>query len=1081
MYVTDSTQHMKNRQESNTFRKTFTVRDGFHLRSYNAETYAAIAAQQSSLEQSSDAMAVDDDHCRLFHESIKTKIVSAPQLAQQRLRANTRLTMNVKDPPKIPGSHAHKCADEASATMNILNQILQSENVYQGSNCENESRKAFEALKAPEEWLIYRHRLRETKQLEANKLLEDTSNLSKSHVRVIGKNDEVRLPMKPTSYPTLTSTYSKRVAAARPKKHMPFDHEYNHHDKLPETSEQTSQFFPIYNARAQNNLLKSQPEISAATPTETALLVYPEKPSIDVSHLYTRRSVMRHETAMVLHSRSLSSRINELRNVPNLLKQIEAHRLREKKQHIAEHGADIVAKNCISPRTQGLHKRLQTPLLPSATDCKINQANKRKQELDAAREYKMQRTSSRWQVCHDQCVKFGCHNDIQSQWLVIVELAGSSNKWLLEFKKSHQNFLEMIKRLQRFWRQRRLLQLTRSQPSFSLSSAAFRMPSFIVAVIQLQRSARVWLKQKHHRERRSDVVLIVTAWFDFQDVKFRRIILRFRKRVREFQSMWRSWRAITAARVKLLLIVWANMERRIKSHRVGTSEKNLLPSDSDSRSRKDSSLLAMLQQIRDEKPQKQQSKRLNGMHRHSRSGGAIRMLEGGATIDFQSLKSANSSPISHFSRTSKRTKSISTAQTRRDNMGHNTTEMTQFHTADFCKIHRNLSTESPEFDEHLLNHKKNCRCSNHLSLLQVPSPNQLVPVSAKVPLSLKVKVLRKLLCDKRKMYSNARDRGLKSWSATQKKMRSQVLHYDVLYELAAFRQLQAKYTTFLVLHSITESEMTHLIYEFLYFEIGNNWKIKMTPPLKQRIPLKRLSLSPPVCKAQLHQRCLQRIKRDRAQLMAKLRSPGSSSSVSEEIQLLVANEQHKASLSASPAAAVSVDDMLLLGHLKESEYLEIIHALEDALRHEFEKEKNEEGDNELRLAEHMAELEDAELEAMLAGMELMDDLEHSNAKEQQHTSIQVLCPSCKAGYLREHKDAQASTPFILCSCGFTFRAKCVYTSLLEDFREKIVNAFITHRNTCSADPSFRKQTLIDNSADSLCIQCTHCGCDNVLP
>ncbi|KAG7381259.1 hypothetical protein PHYPSEUDO_006264 [Phytophthora pseudosyringae] len=284
-----------------------------------------------------------------------------------------------------------------------------------------------------------------------------------------------------------------------------------------------------------------------------------------------------------------------------------------------------------------------------------------------------------------------------------------------------------------------------------------------------------------------------------------------------------------------------------------------------------------------------------------------------------------------------------------------------------------------------------------------------------------------------------------------------------------------------------------------------------------RSPLKRPSLSPPVWKAQLRQRCLQRLKRDRGQLLDRLRRPdagasaSASTSVSEEMQRLV-------------EASASVDDLLLLGRLQEGEYLEIIHALEDALRHETGE------DDEEQEAEHMAELEDAELEAMLAGLDLLDEPQQQQQQQQQQTQqqqtqqqasadelhepadVSVLCPICKAGYLREHADAQTPVPFIACGCGFTFRVKYVYHTVLEDFQDKIVNAFLAHRcalsveravagrppdwtdfwttscvcvcscsDACSADPTFEKKASLDDGADVLCLQCALCGCDHALP
>ncbi|KAE8884258.1 hypothetical protein PF005_g24591 [Phytophthora fragariae] len=271
----------------------------------------------------------------------------------------------------------------------------------------------------------------------------------------------------------------------------------------------------------------------------------------------------------------------------------------------------------------------------------------------------------------------------------------------------------------------------------------------------------------------------------------------------------------------------------------------------------------------------------------------------------------------------------------------------------------------------------------------------------------------------------------------------------------------------------------------------------MPPPPPHRSPLKRLSLSPPAWKDQLRQRCLQRLKRDRGQLLDKLRRPDALS-VSEEMQRLVAHEQQQQQQQqASLSASASVDDLLLMGRLKESDYLDIVHALEDALRHETEEEDDEE---ELRLAEHMADLEDAELEAMLAGMDLggqqeqnqqqqlpatsdagYDDAELGDFFSQDPSSISVLCPICKAGYLSEHAGDRAAVPCVSCGCGFSFHVKYVYHGVLEDFQDKIVNAFMAHRDLCPSDPTFEKKTSLDEGTDVLLIKCEHCGCSHALP
>uniref|UniRef100_A0AAV1VNB4 RPA-interacting protein C-terminal domain-containing protein n=1 Tax=Peronospora matthiolae TaxID=2874970 RepID=A0AAV1VNB4_9STRA len=249
------------------------------------------------------------------------------------------------------------------------------------------------------------------------------------------------------------------------------------------------------------------------------------------------------------------------------------------------------------------------------------------------------------------------------------------------------------------------------------------------------------------------------------------------------------------------------------------------------------------------------------------------------------------------------------------------------------------------------------------------------------------------------------------------------------------------------------------------------------PPRTHRSPLKRLSLSPPVWKDQLRRRCFQRLKQDRTQLLAKLRCSDGRTSVTEEMQQLVAH------VSSCASSAASVDDLLLLGKLTESDYFEIVHALEDALRQDEEEEE----------LLHMADLEDAELEAMLAGLDLDDVPQEQElkvvagdqelVKSTTALEISVLCPQCKTGYLREERLDGRAVPFLSCSCGFTFIVQSEHHSVLEEFQDKILNAFLTHRDSCSADPTFDKMTKLfqDHGPDVLRIKCTTCKCDYALP
>ncbi|RLN15081.1 hypothetical protein BBJ28_00011297 [Nothophytophthora sp. Chile5] len=151
----------------------------------------------------------------------------------------------------------------------------------------------------------------------------------------------------------------------------------------------------------------------------------------------------------------------------------------------------------------------------------------------------------------------------------------------------------------------------------------------------------------------------------------------------------------------------------------------------------------------------------------------------------------------------------------------------------------------------------------------------------------------------------------------------------------------------------------------------------------------RASLSPPAWKDQLKQRCMLRLRQDRHKLLAKLRRPDATTSIAEEMKLLVHTEEERedhdrlqrhhpvfdlqqdaAAEGVRVDAQSSVDDLLYMGKLSEDDYLDLVHTLEDALRQEVERDA---GADEEILAQEMMDFEDASLEAMLAGMDLEED------------------------------------------------------------------------------------------------------------
>ncbi|KAL3656523.1 hypothetical protein V7S43_018603 [Phytophthora oleae] len=820
--------------------KRFTVRDGFHLKSRNAEAQAAIDAHLVLTRAESPEHLPEVDY-EILEGPTKHEITSA--LPSSKTNNNLE-EFYQSDPVHTTSGVPDEAKRSTSSAVTALDQLLQPEHSNHDSGRSSTSGRVHAALKAPAEWLIHRHRPSETqqrKQRKVEKLLNEMLHESQEPQKLLGaKQDEVRTPRRPRCQSTVGSTYTQRVAAARPQNH-------NYHREALQPLTETER--GLMRSREDNNkavdkLLVSLFHSPATPPTAATLFVPVVKLITPTNRFSTRRSVIRHETAVALRSRNLVSRMDELRSLPQLLEQMEALQVWKKQQHIAEYGVDIVARNRANPSLQVLQKPSQTPLLPSATDHKVHQANKRKQELDEAKDENVRRIVVRWQIRRDQRAEDARRVHVQSQWLLLVVLAESSAKWLTRFHEFRQKRgvlvrVIMAKRLQQYWRQRALVKRNslRLLPSTPLSSAFYRMPVVIQAVTKLQQSTRDWLERKHNREREEDVALIVTAWFEFQDVKFRRIILRFRKRVRDFQVMWRAWRAITAARIKLLLLVWAKLERKGKRrHGVTASHPSvtfMLPSDpsprvkdaNDDTGPKASTLLDALQRSTAEKPPNQQQKQLEDMHRHFRNGGAVHVpisvvSPGSIRPHTPASISSPSSPVSPLRKTSS-LRLTDNAHVRQDlKLRNNMEEEFQLVMYDVYSTRQSLSSKSPARTKQSPSKTRaSPRRDTQLqspALLQLPSAGSNAPVpppSKKVPHQVKVAVLRKLLSEKRKLYSDARDHGREAWAADRKQMRSEAFRYDVLDELAAFQQLQAKYATFLLLHSVTEAEMVRLIHK----------------------------------------------------------------------------------------------------------------------------------------------------------------------------------------------------------------------------------------------------------------------------
>lgn len=540
-----------------------------------------------------------------------------------------------------------------------------------GSNIDPDTPPSESLMLPSAEWLIYRHRpnASQWQQVKMEKLLRDTlqkDEQQQQEVHTPGSAAAARILPRPRHQSTLGSTYAERVAAARHQRQRENGegsvHRPDFSGRAIVGASVTEKERHLVDSREANNKDVDRLLLSLfQSPDPAAAGSVVATPPLSTTRFSTRRSELREQTAAALKSRNLRSRVDELRSLPDLIAKIESiHRFKQQ-QLVQEHGEDLVRKNRHLARLSVLQRPAETSMFPSAVDQKLHLATKRKKELDEAQETAVRNAVSRWQKRRREQQELQAKRFRESQWLLIVMLAQSSDRWLKAFhlfkkKRDALSKVLMAKRIQKYWRQNNLvrqnsLALLSFAPQTPITSPFYRMPIVLKAIRLVQRFIRRWLEAKRRRERCEAAAIIVTSWFEFQDVKFRRLILRFRKRVRDFQIMWREWRAITDARVKLLLLVWTKLEKKTKRrHGLATPLNDAQSSSLSPReaAHDESRTLTLVEYFRVANDRNtaggataREQKRMEGMHRHLRNCGTVQ-----APIDVVAAAGNGSNSIS---------------------------------------------------------------------------------------------------------------------------------------------------------------------------------------------------------------------------------------------------------------------------------------------------------------------------------------------------------------------------------------------------------------------------------------------------
>uniref|UniRef100_K3X4V4 Uncharacterized protein n=1 Tax=Globisporangium ultimum (strain ATCC 200006 / CBS 805.95 / DAOM BR144) TaxID=431595 RepID=K3X4V4_GLOUD len=854
--------------------KHFTVRDGFHLKSRNDEKRRAIDHNLLPQHEQADEEDKADVYGATNAESATMETCgSGPHAAEIPVVAVGRRKLHSYPSIERFESSNNDGDDDAFADPSPRTASSQAARLVEASLAGDDTTIASTDANAlstrdqqpqSSDWLIYRQRENLTPRRREQRVEEMIQKViltarDKEAHRVLSptatKANETLAPTRPRQPSLSGSTYHQRVLTSRTTRsprHLGLA-PLSEHAPLTETErsllvsrEETNRdvdrllvtLFQNPVAVLSNNNISSGTGTTSSMPRQPPELLVTLKTHAKLK-FSTRRSELREQTSAALKSRNLVSRMDELRSLPQVLTQMVQRQREKQQQLIVSHGKNLILKNKRQSCLNLLQKPPQTPIFPSLIEHKQQHVFKRKQLFDASEEAAVRNAVNRWQTRRQKQQEEARRTYHQCQWLLVSTLAQSAVKWFDAFHdwKVRRDGIRQVtsaKKIQNFWRtqvkaRRNSVLGFRYSAHTSRKSPFYRMPVVMKAIQLLQSSMRRWVQRKQNKHKVVAIAIIVTSWFEFQDVKFRRLILRFRKRVRDFQIMWRTWHAITDARIKLLLHVWTKLEKKSKRrHGILNAHNHHRPQAAGS------TLVHSLQasEAAAVSPERHQ-KHLEGLHRHLKNGGTIQTPISATSASLGN--NSNTPSIASISRVL--TRGLSLHARRQHNISSKvkhdlefrhqmeedlqhamqdfyTTANTNLHNANDPKLkhmHPPLALFSslhPARGKHITSPAPSSSWKALAGAVMIPPSSH----TEKVPLHLKVSMLRTLLSEKRKAFQVTKDRKREEWRSRRQQMRRMEFRYNVLDELAAYQKFQAENSVFLLLHSVSETEMLHVMH-----------------------------------------------------------------------------------------------------------------------------------------------------------------------------------------------------------------------------------------------------------------------------
>ncbi|KAF0709612.1 Aste57867_5837 [Aphanomyces stellatus] len=270
-------------------------------------------------------------------------------------------------------------------------------------------------------------------------------------------------------------------------------------------------------------------------------------------HLETANSLIRLRTTLPVadpHTTSLGARILHFKIAPHELEAIVKKKEARKQQRIVEHGVNLVARNkrmVVKPRSQ------------SNQDDWFEQERRRqeesKQRQEAHQALMMEITVAgvdRWGTRRKKEELVRARQVWAKKMLWIIAIGKAAHRLHAYYRAAEGRIMmnqkhRATRRIQHFWRRK---------------SQAICLSHVTHAMLIIQKHVLRWIERRRVAKLRTAVLIIIMSIEELQEAKFRRCILKYRHCIHAFQSMWRGWTSITECRIKLLVLLWARVEKK---------------------------------------------------------------------------------------------------------------------------------------------------------------------------------------------------------------------------------------------------------------------------------------------------------------------------------------------------------------------------------------------------------------------------------------------------------------------------------------------------------------------------------------